>query len=276
VPSSKFIFVTNLGGAQQIHHCAASHFNSTWRKQLHGGRADVLGRLTVDRGSGQEMDMKRQMRIAALATGVVLVISGLAVAQRDRDDDDYNGRYDRGNSAQAQQYGYQSGYRDGVNKGREEGRENDPFDYRTPGRRQATRGYQRWMGPVELFQRGYENGYRSGFESGYQSINRRRGDGDRDDGYYSRGGYGGGYGGPWSGRSGYNSPAYNVGYQDGTEMARHDLQKRNGYNASPRGPFDDRDRGYQRQYGGKSEYKAEYTQGYRSGYESTFRRYGRY
>lgn len=214
--------------------------------------------------------MRRQMRMAALVMAVMLVVSGLALAQRDRDGDDDDYGYNRGNAAQAQQYGYQKGYRDGAKRGREEGRENDPFDYQTPDWRQATRGYQRWMGPVELFQRGYQNGYRAGFESGYQSVNRR--DGDRDDGYYGRGGYGG----PGYGRDGYNSPAYNVGYQDGQEMARHDLQKRNGYNSSPRGPFDDRDRGYQRQYGDKNEYKAEYTQGYRAGYDSTFRGYGRY
>jgi hypothetical protein len=215
--------------------------------------------------------------MAALVMAVMLVISGLALAQRDYDGDaDDYGRYNHGNAAQAQQYGYQNGYRDGVQRGREEGRENDPFDYQTPDWHQATRGYQRWMGPVELFQRGYQNGYRAGFESGYQSVNRRRGDGDRDDGYYARGGYGG----PWYGRGGYSggydSPAYNWGYRDGQEMARHDMQKHNGYNATPRGPFDDRDRGYQRQYGDKNEYKAEYTQGYRAGYDSLFRGYNRW
>lgn len=222
--------------------------------------------------------MKRRISMAALVVALTLIVSGLAMAQRDRDDDDGYYGYNRGNATQAQQYGYQNGYRDGANRGREEGRENDPFDYQTPDWRQATRGYQRWMGPVEVFQRGYQNGYRAGFESGYQSMNRRRGDGDhdRDDGYSARGG-----GSPWYGRSGgynygYNSPAYNVGYQDGQEMARHDLQKRNGYNATPRGPFDDRDRGYQRQYGDKNEYKAQYTQGYRAGYDSTFGGYGRY
>jgi len=219
--------------------------------------------------------MKRQMSMAALVVALTLIVSGLAMAQRYRDDDD--GYYTRGTGAQAQQYGYQSGYRDGVNKGREEGRENDPFDYRTPDWRQSTRGYQRWMGPVEVFQRGYQNGYRAGFESGYQSVNRRRGDGDhdRDDGYWARGGsgspwYGGGY------RGGYESPGYSWGYRDGQEMARHDMEKHNGYNATPRGPFDDRDRGYQRQYGDRNEYKAEYTQGYRAGYDSTFRGYSRY
>ncbi len=113
-------------------------------------------------------------------------------------------------------------------------------------------------------------------------MNRRRRDGDRDDGYYGRGAYGdgvygnGAYGGGSYGRGGYDNPGYSWGYRDGQEMARHDLEKRNGYNATPRGPFDDRDRGYQRQYGDKNEYKREYTQGYRAGYDSLFRGRGRW
>ena len=58
----------------------------------------------------------QQMRMAALVIAVTLMVSGLAVAQRDRDDDDDG--YNRGNAAQAQQYGYQNGYRDGVSRGR--------------------------------------------------------------------------------------------------------------------------------------------------------------
>jgi hypothetical protein len=219
--------------------------------------------------------MKR-MRMAALVMAVTL-ISGLAVAQRDwdGDDDDY-GRYNRGNAAQAQQYGYQNGYRDGVNKGREEGREHDRYDYRDPDWRRAERGYQPWMGAPEVYRRGYLNGYRAGFDSGYRSVNGRR-RGDWNDGYYGRGGNGvyGNHGG-WYGRAGYNSPGYSWGYRDGVEMAQHDIQKNNKYNAWPRGPFDDRDRGYQRQYGDKNEYKNEYAQGYRAGYDSTFRGYRQY
>lgn len=214
--------------------------------------------------------MTRKMRMVALVMAALLLTSGLALAQRDWDHDDDDGYYRSGNAAQARNYGYQSGYNDGVRKGREEGRENDPFDYRTPDWRQATRGYQGWMGPENIYQRGYQEGYRRGFESGYESVNRRRGDGDgdRDDGYY---------GGSWYGRgASYGSPAYNIGYQDGATVARQDLRSGKPFNSNPRGPYDDKDHGYRSQYGDKGEYRTEYTNGYRSGYESTFRGYGRY
>jgi len=214
--------------------------------------------------------MNRKLRLVAWVMAAMLLTSGLALAQRDWDDDDDNGSYRGGNGAQARNYGYQSGYNDGTRRGREEGRENDPFDYRTPDWRQATRGYQGWMGPQNEYQRGYQEGYRSGFESGYQNVNRRRGDGDgdRDDGYYGGSSYGRG--------ASYGSPAYNIGHQDGATVARQDMQSRKPFNANPRGPYDDKDHGYRSQYGDKNEYRAEYTNGYRSGYQSTFRGYGRY
>lgn len=212
--------------------------------------------------------MSRQIRTTAWVLATMLMVSGLALAQRDYDDD---GRYYRGGSqAQAQQYGYNSGYQDGIRRGREEGRENDPFDYQTPDWRQATRGYQGWMGPENWYQRGYQQGYRSGFESGYQSMNRRNrdNDGDRDDGYYGSSWHGG--------RDGYRNPAFNIGYQDGSTVARQDMESRKPFNPSPRGAYDDRDHGYSREYGDKDQYRSEYSNGYRSGYESTFRGYGRY
>ena len=214
--------------------------------------------------------MARTTRMAALAMAVTLLSSGLALAQRDYDRDDDDG-YSRGNGAQARQYGYQSGYRDGVRKGREEGRENDPFDYRNPDWRQATRGYQSWMGPANWFRQGYQEGYRNGFESGYQSVNRRRGDGDDDaDDGYGRGNYG------WY-RGAYNSPAYNIGYQDGSTVARQDMDRGKRFNPNPRGPYDDKDHGYRIEYGDKNRYKAQYTNGYRAGYEANFNRgYPRY
>jgi hypothetical protein len=205
------------------------------------------------------------MRITAPAIAVMLLFSGLALAQRDHDDDD--GGYYRGGVSQARRYGYQSGYSDGIRKGREEGREHDPFDYRTPDWRQATRGYQSWMGPANWFRQGYQEGYRSGFESGYQSMNRRGdGDGDRDDGY-GRGNYG------WHGGGyGYGNPAYNIGYQDGSTVARQDLERGKKFNPKPRGPYDDKDHGYRQEYGDKNAYRTQYTNGYRAGYEANYHR----
>src|SRR5215813_7551210 len=107
------------------------------------------------------------------------------------------------------------------------------------------------------------------------------GDDDDDDGGYYRGrgqaqaqqyGYENGHGG----YGGYNSPAYNIGYQDGSTVAREDIESHKKFNPDPRGRYDDKDHGYSREYGDKNEYKSEYTAGYRDGYQTNFRGYGRY
>jgi hypothetical protein len=205
---------------------------------------------------------RTMMRTAACALAATLALSGFALAQRDRDydDDDHYGRGDRG---QAQQYGYQNGYNDGVGKGRHEGRERDPNDYQTPDWRQATRGYQRRMGSVEVYQRAYREGYSNGFRAGYEEVAER----GRDRSY-------GWQGDGW--RSGYDvdgaSVANRFGYEDGAEAAREDIEHRKKYNSKPRGRFDDRDHGYRRDFGSKDRYKAEYTAGYRAGYDSVMQR----
>jgi hypothetical protein len=205
--------------------------------------------------------------MTALAIAVIMAFSSLSAAQY-RDDDDDGGYYQ--GSRQARQYGYQQGYRDGYAKGRHEGRENDPNDYQTPDWRQATRGYEQWMGPVEAFQNGYRDGYGSGFQAGYQSLNGGWGrDSDRNEGRYDRGdviydrsGYGYGDG----------DMGYRIGYQDGMSQAREDRYKNKPFNPNPRGKYDDRDHGYRREFGNKNSYKAQYTDGYRTGYEASFRR----
>jgi hypothetical protein len=190
--------------------------------------------------------------MAALVTAAILALGTWTFAQ-DYDRDDY-----RGNIAQTQQYGYQSGYNDGLKKGRHEGRENDPYDYHTPDWRQATRGYQSWMGPVYAFQRGYQQGYAEGFRSGFTSERpgRRDGDGDRDD--FRRDGYR------------YDNVGYSIGYQDGASVAREDAWHNKPFNPNPRGRYDDMDHGYRREYGDKGYYKSQYAAGYRVGYESVF------
>jgi len=210
--------------------------------------------------------------MSAYALAATLALSGFALAQRDRDrddDDDRNdGYYRGGNYDQARQYGYQRGYNDGIGKGRHEGREHDPYDYQTPDYRQATRGYERWMGPVEVYQRAYREGYSGGFRSGYSEVTQRGWrDGDRDGDWRQDG---------W--RTGYDPNAENVanrfGYQDGAQAAREDVDHRKSYNSKPRGRFDERDHGYRREFGSKDQYKSEYAAGYRAGYDSVMgRRY---
>ena len=91
--------------------------------------------------------------------------------------------YAAGSAQQAHGYGFQNGYRDGYRKGQHEGRENDPGDINVRALEEATRGYQRWMGPIASFQDGYRDGYRRGFRMGYEATNRRWGDRDYDEDY---------------------------------------------------------------------------------------------
>ena len=211
-------------------------------------------------------DLIRQMRMAAYAVAVTVMLSGLALAyDRDGDDD-----YHRGNAAQTRDYGYQNGYKDGLRKGRHEGKENDPYDFRSPGWERADHGYKSWMGPYDFFRDGYRDGYHVGFESGFQSV-RGRGDHDRDrDG---RGDYREGQ--SWRGEHvDYRGPAYDTGFQDGSRVARQDMMNGKPFNSYPRSGYAGADHGYHSNYGSKSAYQAEYSSGYRNGYQSVYR--GRY
>jgi hypothetical protein len=211
--------------------------------------------------------------MAAFALAVTLVLSGFAFAHDDDDDRYYRGP---GNGSQARQYGYQNGYRDGIYRGREEGREHDRFDGRNPDWRQTARGYQSWMGPLNLYRSGYQDGYRNGFRAAYRSANHGGwgyGDRDRDGGYYRDGSYrNDSYNSGWN-RGGFGRrEAYDFGRQDGGLVAREDIAKRKPYNSEPRGKYDDRDHGYRREYGDKNVYRAAYSDGYRAGYQAMMNR----
>ena len=203
--------------------------------------------------------MLRTMRMTAFALAMTLLLSGFALAYDDND----RYFYGAGSGSQARQYGYQNGYRDGVNRGRHEGREHDRYDGREVDWRQSTRGYQSWMGPVNLYRSAYQDGYRNGFQEAYRSASRDNGyyrDGSYRDGSYNPGWYRGGYG---------SREAYDFGFQDGAAVAREDQYKRKPYNPEPRGKYDDRDHGYRREYGDKNAYRATYSEGYRAGYQRT-------
>jgi len=202
--------------------------------------------------------MKQRMQwmaaLAVMALTIVLASSTTANAQI----------YDRpyaANVTQTRQYGYDNGYRDGAARGQHEGRENDPYDYHTPDWRQATRGYQSWMGPVSYFQQGYQQGYAAGFQSGFASVRpavpyvehnnfRPASDPDRYD----------------------QNVGYSFGRQDGAEAAREDLYHDKPFNPNPRGRYGSMDHGYRREYGDKGYYKSQYDSGYHAGYEAVFNR----
>ena len=113
--------------------------------------------------------------------------------------------------------------------------------------------------PAQARQYGYQNRYDDGFGAGYSEVSQNWYDGDdrrpHDD---------------WRARD-RDSIAYRMGYEDGSSVAREDAARWKPYNSQPRGRYDDRDRGYRREYGSKDQYKMEYTNGYRSGYESVRR-----
>ena len=197
--------------------------------------------------------MVRRMELAASLVAGTLIVSGLALA----DGDDY---YRGSNPQQAHQYGYQNGYQDGLRKGQHEARENDPNDFQSRDWRNASRGYQQWMGPFPVFQDGYRDGYRQGFQAAFQQ---RWGRGDRDgdgDAYRFQSG---GYGGP------RENVAYNYGLQDGLSAGREDSYRGKQFNPNPRGS-NHADRGYLREYGDIYAYRAQYSEGYRVGYERSF------
>jgi hypothetical protein len=195
--------------------------------------------------------MMRRIHLAACVVAVTLIVSGLALA----DDDDY---YRGGSPQQAHQYGYQNGYQDGVRHGQHEARENDPNDFQSRDWRNASRGYQGWMGPFPAFQDGYRDGYRQGFQ---QAFNDRWGRRDRDGDHFQPSAYGGERG----------NVAYDYGSQDGSFAGREDSARGKQFNPNPRGS-NHADRGYVREYGDKNLYREQYSAGYRAGYQRTYGR----
>jgi hypothetical protein len=76
--------------------------------------------------------------------------------------------------------------------------------------------------------------------------------------------------------SGYLRPririAWDLGYQDGSRVARQDFTHRKPYDPYPRGKYsrEDHDRG---EYGERYAYMQQYARGYQRGYERVFGRY---
>jgi hypothetical protein len=103
--------------------------------------------------------------------------------------------------------------------------------------------------------------------------------GDRDDNRYSdRDDY------RYSDRDGYRNDnfrrglkvAREVGYRDGTQVAREDMWKNKPFNPNPRGRYDNADHGYRGQFGNRREYREHYSEAYRDAYANTFRERGHY
>jgi hypothetical protein len=73
------------------------------------------------------------------------------------------------------------------------------------------------------------------------------------------------------GTSGYQSIAYDNGFNDGVAEGRKDGQDRNRFDPERESRYRSADRGYNSRYGSKDEYKSVYRDGFREGYERGYR-----
>jgi hypothetical protein len=77
----------------------------------------------------------------------------------------------------------------------------------------------------------------------------------------------------WRDQSGYNSPAYEIGYRDGVAIGQKDSQKGKSYRPQKNDRYEDADNGYNRSYGDKNEYKSLYRQGFQRGYSDGYKQW---
>src|SRR5258708_28853740 len=106
----------------------------------------------------------------------------------------------------------------------------------------------------------YNAGYR-GEGGGNQARDDRwrNQDGNNDRGYYD------------NGQSGYNNPAYDIGYRDGLSMGQNDGQNRKSFRSEKNDRYEDADNGYNKSYGDKNQYKRMYREGFQRGYSDGYR-----
>ncbi|HEV2021040.1 MAG TPA: hypothetical protein VGQ94_00775 [Terriglobales bacterium] len=220
--------------------------------------------------------MLRDLKRVLLAAGMILALSGFALAhdERSRDSD-----------------GYQQGYNAGFQHGRADRDRRAGYDPRGDANLRGNRGYDPGNGNRDQYAAAYREGYQSGYDDGYNGRNGRSNDA------YGRGGYGrdedddddrGGYGrdnrnGSYgSGRNGsygrrgssYNNVAYDTGYRDGIDGAQSDIRENKRFDVNDHGWYRDADHGYSSRYGSKKSYRQQYRQGYETGYRETFDRSG--
>ena len=74
-------------------------------------------------------------------------------------------------------------------------------------------------------------------------------------------------------QSGYNNPAYEIGYRDGVTMGQKDSQKGKSFRPQKNDRFEDADNGYNKSYGDKNYYKSVYREGFQRGYSDGYRQW---
>jgi hypothetical protein len=108
----------------------------------------------------------------------------------------------------------------------------------------------------------YNGGYRGeGWDNQGRNDRSRNQDRNYDRGYYD------------NGQSGYNNPAYDIGYRDGVAMGQKDSQKRKSFRPEKNDQYEDADNGYNKNYGDKNQYKRIYREGFQRGYSDGYRQW---
>jgi hypothetical protein len=78
------------------------------------------------------------------------------------------------------------------------------------------------------------------------------------------------------GEYGYGSVPFDNGYKDGYDKGREDARDRDSYDPVRHSRYRSGDRGYNRRYGSKEEYKHVYREGFLAGYENGYHETGSY
>ena len=220
--------------------------------------------------------MIQSSKLIGISFALILVLGGAATA-RERDSA-YNPK----------QYAYQAGYQDGFSYGDEARAQGYRHDYQSEDYRRADRGYDRFMGERDDFQKSYRNGYKAGYDDGF---NGRRGSSNNGYDPYSRnngsdpnsrdsrnGPYSRNNGSDPDSRYNRNDPysrnggASDFGYRDGTMMGQKDRQNGKDFRPQKNEPYEDANHGYRKEYGNKNFYKEQYRQAFVRGYEDAYGR----
>lgn len=204
--------------------------------------------------------LKRVAILSIAATALTLTAACAAYAQSGR-------VVRRGPVYQSSQVQFDRGYREGVRAGERDLRSRDRYDYRDERawQRADTRAFR------EGFERGYNEAYRRGGyvgRGGYGGYGRGPGDDGRygrDDDRYGRDGR--------YGRSGYGNPAAEAGYEDGYRQGVDDARDGDRRDPVRAKRYREGDRGYDRRYGSRDDWKAAYRQAFIAGYDRGYREF---
>jgi len=227
-------------------------------------KMSILQSRIGEKNSPRRVIMIKRWERLGMVLAVLLALSGFAVAHE-------NDRY-HGGALEARQHGYEHGYRDGFHHGREDRERRAGYDFRNDDYKHGDRGYEKYMGDKGRYKNGYREGYQAGYDDAYNSRSGRFGDiyGRRDDYRYGdRDRYDDIY---ESRRWGYADVAYDIGYRDGLDAGRKDLERNKDFDPDDRGSYRDADHGYRNSYGNKEAYKREYQAAFLRGYQDGYGR----